>query len=203
MSARSVAELTAIIDSVPTSIVMVDPSGMIELVNVQTEHLFGYTRDELVGKMVEMLVPHRYRAGHPAMRAGFTKDPTTRSMGAGRDLFGLRKDGTEFPIEIGLNPIKTEAGPFVVSAIVDITERKRMEQRFRATVESAPTAIVMIDQAGMIVLVNAELERLFGYDREELLHKTIEVLLPERFRSHLDGHRMFVCWPEPSPRSAW
>ena len=110
-------------------------------------------------------------------------------MGAGRDLFGLRKEGAEFPIEIGLNLIKTEEGLFVVSAIVDITERRRMEARFRAIVESAPTAMVMIDQAGSIVLVNAELERLFGYDRGELVTKKIEVLIPDRFRSGDPGLR--------------
>jgi PAS domain S-box-containing protein len=189
MSYRSVAQLTAIIDSLPTAIVMLDPTGKIALVNAQAERLFGYPRAEMIGEMVELLVPNRFRKGHPPLRIGFTKDPTARPMGAGRDLFGLRKDGTEFPIEIGLNPTKTEEGLFVVSAIVDITERKRMEARFRATVESAPTAMVMIDQAGMIVLVNTELERLFGYDRQELLHKKIEVLLPERFRSAHPGLR--------------
>ena len=87
-------------------------------------------------------------------------------MGAGRDLFGLRKDGSEFPVEIGLNPIETEEGLFVLSAIVDITERKRLETRFRATVESAPMAMVMIDATGAIVLVNSETEKLFGCARQ-------------------------------------
>jgi PAS domain S-box-containing protein len=184
-SARSVEQLTAIIESVPTAIIMVDGRGVIALVNAQAERLFGYTRKEVLGEMVDILVPHRFRAGHPALRTGFFHSPTVRPMGAGRDLFGLRKDGTEFPIEIGLNPITTDEGLFVVSAIVDISERKRLEARFRATVESAPTAMVMIDQAGTIVLVNAETERLFGYSRGKLVDQKVEVLIPARFRG---GH---------------
>jgi PAS domain S-box-containing protein len=185
VSARSVAQLTAIIESVPTAIIMVDQHGVIALVNLQAERLFGYSRREILGETVDILVPHRFRAGHPTLRMGFADSPTVRSMGAGRDLFGLRKDGTEFPIEIGLNPITTDEGLFVVSAIVDISERKRLEARFRATVESAPTAMVMIDQAGTIVLVNAETERLFGYERGALLDQKVEVLIPSRFRG---GH---------------
>jgi PAS domain S-box-containing protein len=179
---RSVEELAAIIDSVPTAIVMVDREGVISLVNAQTERLFGYSRAELVGETVDVLVPYRFRSGHPALQRGFLSQPTARPMGAGRDLFGLRKDGTEFPIEIGLNPINTEHGFFVVSAIVDISDRKRLEARFRMTVESAPTAMVMIDQAGTMVLVNTETERIFGYERDELLGQKVEVLIPDRFR---------------------
>jgi len=182
---RPVAQLTAIIESVPTAIVMVDENGVIELVNAHAARLFGYSAAELQGETIEVLVPFRFRGNHPHYRTGFFKAPSARPMGTGRDLFGLRKDGTEFPIEIGLNPITTEEGTFVVSAIVDISERKRLEARFRATVESAPTAMVMIDQTGTIVLVNTELERLFSYTHDALLRRKIEVLIPERFRT---GH---------------
>jgi len=196
-SPRTVEQLTAIIDSVPTAIIMVDARGFIALANAQAERLFGYTRAELLGEMVDMLVPNRFRAGHPELRSRFAGDPMARPMGAGRDLFGLRKNGTEFPIEIGLNPIRTDEGTFVVSAIVDISDRKRLEARFRATVESAPTAILMTDQAGSIVLVNAELERLFGYERDELLRRKIEVLIPERYRAVHPGLRtQFFGAPE-------
>ncbi len=90
-------------------------------------------------------------------------------MGVGRDLYGLKKDGSEFPIEIGLNPIETDEGPMVLSAIVDISARKRLEERFRQVVESAPNAMVMIDGRGMIEMVNTQAERVFGYDRKEML----------------------------------
>ena len=194
---NSVAQLTAILNSVPTAIIVADHQGSIVLVNAQAERLFGYTATELLGEMVDILLPSRFRARHPELRAGFMHKPENRPMGAGRDLFGLRKDGVEFPIEIGLNPITTDEGVLVVSAIVDITERKRMEARFRATVESAPTAMVMIDQTGTILLVNAEMERLFGYHREELLQHKIEILLPERFKANHPGMRSrFFTTPE-------
>src|SRR6202007_1495198 len=115
-------------------------------------------RADLLGRPVDLLVPERFRGRHPGHRADFMARPEARSMGAGRELFGLRKDGSEFPVEIGLNPIRTESGTLVLSAIVDITERSQAEERFRLAVESSPSAMVMIDAAGSIVLVNAETE---------------------------------------------
>lgn len=182
-------DLAAIIDVVPNAIVMVDREGRIVLVNSQAESLFGYARNELLGEPVEMLVPFALRGAHPHHRAAFERSPKSRPMGAGRDLYGLRKDGSAIPLEIGLSPIRTESGIYFVSAIVDLTERKRLEARFRATVESAPTAMVMIDQAGTIVLANAELTALFGYTRDELLGRKIEILVPNRFRHAHPGLR--------------
>src|SRR5207302_6290586 len=108
------------------------------------ERVFGYDRAEMLGQQVEMLVPTRFRHGHPGLRGAFFADPQSRPMGAGRDLYGLRKDGSEFPVEIGLNPIETEDGMMVLSAIVDISARKRLEERFRRVVEADPSAMVMI-----------------------------------------------------------
>lgn len=181
---QTVEHLTTIIESIPTAIVMVNDSGQIVLINAQTEFLFGYTREQLLGEPVELLVPHRFRHHHPGLRSSFFKDASARPMGSGRDLFGLRRDGTEFPIEIGLSPIRTGDALYVLSAIVDITERKRLESRFRATVESAPTAMVMIDPAGTMVLVNTETAQLFGYTTAEMLGKKVEMLVPERFSHH-------------------
>ncbi len=121
-------------------------------------------------------------------------------MGAGRDLFGLRKDGSEFPIEIGLNPIETEQGTLVLSAIVDLSQRKRMEERFRRVVESAPNAMVMISAGGRIEMVNAQAEIVFGYARSEMLGKPVEMLVPERFRGHHPGLRQsFFHDPKSRP----
>lgn len=183
-SASTIARLTAIIESAPMAIIMIDDQGHVVLANKEAEILFGYHREELLGQPVEVLVPQEFRRNHPELRSTFFAHPTPRRMGAGRELFGLRKDGSTFPVEIGLNPIETEEGIFVVSAVVDITERKRLENLFRSTVESAPIAMVMIDSEGTIVVVNAETEKLFGYTRQALLGCRIEMLIPERLRHH-------------------
>ncbi len=123
--------LEAVVESAPTGIVLVDRHGKIVLANAEAERMFGYGRAELIGQSIEILLPTRFRDGHPTHREGFGRDPSVRPMGAGRDLFGLRSDGTEFPVEIGLNPVETSTGLFVLSVIIDITERKRAEQALR------------------------------------------------------------------------
>jgi PAS domain S-box-containing protein len=112
---------------------MTNPSGKIVLVNAQTEKLFGYARAELLGKPVELLIPARHRERHVAHRAAFSRAPSARAMGAGRDLFGLRKDGAEVPIEIGLNPLSTPDGSFVLASIIDITQRRVLERKVAHT----------------------------------------------------------------------
>ena len=116
------------VESSPSGMVMVDQKGTIVLVNSQTEKLFGYDRGDLIGQTMEILVPVRFRDAHPRHRADYSAHLQARPMGSGRDLYGLRKDGTEFPVEIGLNPIETNEGTWVLSAIVDISERKRAEE---------------------------------------------------------------------------
>jgi two-component system, LuxR family, sensor kinase FixL len=116
-----------VVEAAPNAVVMINQAGAMVMVNVQAERVFGYSRDELLGQPVEMLVPPRFRGHHPGLRQAFFADPRPRPMGAGRELYGLRKDGSEFPVEIGLNPIETDEGPMVLSAIVDITERKTVE----------------------------------------------------------------------------
>jgi PAS domain S-box-containing protein len=186
-----------IVEAAPNAIVVIDQSGSMLLVNSQTEKLFGYGREELLDRPVEMLVPMRFRANHPRLRESFFADVQARPMGAGRDLFGLRKDGTEFPVEIGLNPIRTDEGMLVLSAIADITERKRAERRFRLAIESAPSGMIMVDQRGEIVLVNSQAEHLFSYSREELIGKSVEMLVPERLRAHHPAYRGgFFAHPE-------
>jgi PAS domain S-box-containing protein len=119
----------ALVEFSPYGIVTTDTRGKISLVNTQTEKLFGYNREELIGQPVEILVPGRFRNDHSGQRAGFFADPRARALGAGRDLSGVRKDGREFPVEIGLIPVKTSEGMIAIAAIIDITERRRLEEQ--------------------------------------------------------------------------
>lgn len=119
---KSEERFRRVVEFAPNANLLIASDGRIQLVNAQTERLFGYARDELIGAPVEKLVPDRFRAAHPGLRAGFFAAPVSRPMGSGRDLYGLRKDGSEFPVEIGLNPIETEEGMLVLAAIIDISE---------------------------------------------------------------------------------
>jgi two-component system, LuxR family, sensor kinase FixL len=116
-----------VVEASPNGIVLVNPKGNIVLVNACVEKLFGYQRDELIGQSIELLVPERFRRQHPAHRADFHAAPAARAMGAGRELFARRKDGTEFPVEIGISPIQSPEGTLVLSVIVDISARKQAE----------------------------------------------------------------------------
>ncbi|MDD5578034.1 MAG: PAS domain S-box protein [Methylobacter sp.] len=191
------------VESAPNAIVMVNEEGTILMVNLQTEKSFGYSRAELVGQPVEILVPERFRGGHVSFRKAYLAVPVSRPMGAGRDLFGLRKDGTEFSIEIGLSLIENHEETIVLSSIVDITERKRLEHRFRQAVESAPNAIVMVNEEGTILMVNLQTEKSFGYSRAELVGQPVEILVPERFRGgHVSFRKAYLAVPVSRPMGA-
>jgi len=174
---RLEARFRAAIESAPTAIIMVNAEGEIALVNTQTEMLFGYERNELLGLTVEILLPERFRALHPLQRRSFFDHPESRLMSGGRDLYGLHKDGSEFPVEIGLNPLKTDEGPFVLAAIVDITARKRAEaasreseERLRLLVEGVQDyAIFMLDTEGRVVSWNVGAKRISGYEANEII----------------------------------
>jgi PAS domain S-box-containing protein len=162
--------LEEVIESAPNAMVMVNQEGRVVLINSQTERLFGCTREELLGQPVELLVPQRFREVHPGYRKGYFANPQVRAMGMGRDLFGQRKDGSEFPVEIGLNPIQTEEGLFVLAAIVDITERKRAEnerraseERFHAVIENMTEGIVISDLDGQLLHCNRAALDLHGF----------------------------------------
>jgi protein-histidine pros-kinase len=190
----------ALLESAPDAMVIVDQRGRIVLINSRTEELFGYNRRELLGYSVEVLIPERFHDRHLHHRSGFFHDPRPRSMGEELELFGLRKDGSEFPLEISLSPIKTADGVLVASAIRDISVRKQAEEKFRSLLEAAPDAMVIVDESGTITLVNAQTEKIFGYARSELIGQSVDTLIPERYRSHHPRHRAdFFAEPHVRP----
>ena len=188
-TAVSDAVYRTIVQSAPDGIVIVGQEGQIVAVNTQTEKLFGYDRVEMLNKPIEILVPERFRGKHRGHRAGFMSDPQLRPMGAGLELHGLRKDGSEFPVEISLSSVQTPNGLLVSAVIRDITDRKRAEDLFRGLLDSAPDAMVVVSAEGRIVLVNSQTEKLFGYRRDELLGQPVEVLVPARFWTQHRHHR--------------
>lgn len=163
-----------LLDAAPDAVIVVDESGSIVLANIQTERLFGYHRDDLVGEKVEILIPDRFRGSHVGHRSRFFAAPKVRPMGSGLDLFGRKRDGTEFPLEISLSPLPTEEGLLISASIRDVTDRKQNELKIRriqehllSAVESIQGAFAIFDAEDHLVLCNTSYRRMFGREMPE------------------------------------
>lgn len=172
-----------VIEAAPNAMLVMDDQFRLVLVNRNAEAMFGYGREELIGQEVHLLVPDRIRERHKVYVKDFLVAPAARSMGGGRELYGRRKDGSEIPLEIGLNPIDAPDGFFVLAVVIDISERLRAEaatQRLAAIVEGSDDAIFSRNLEGVITSWNQGAERLYGYTAAEAIGQLSTLLVPER-----------------------
>ncbi|TRO57173.1 PAS domain S-box protein [Streptomyces sp. IB201691-2A2] len=179
-----------LLEAAPDAMVIVDDMGTMRLVNAQTEALFGYRREELLGQPVELLIPGRFRAHHVQHRDGYAANRQVRPMGAGLELHGLRRDGTEFPVEISLSPLETADGLLVSAAVRDVSDRRRAEERINelaALVESSQDAILAKTLDGHITYWNAAAQRLYGYTRDDVMGRHVSLLAPSERRHEIDA----------------
>jgi PAS domain S-box-containing protein len=208
-----------LLESAPDAVVIVNGAGQIQLVNAQTEKFFGYSREEMLGQPVEMLMPKRFASDHVADRTHYSKSPVPRPMGAGLALFGRRKDGTEFPVEISLSPLETEEGTLISSAIRDVTDRQRAEEalrdseeRLKLTLESAQVGTWDWDMISDRAIRSLRHDQIFGYSSpipEWGLKEFMTVVLPEDAETvnacleeaNVTGNLSIECrvrWPDES-----
>jgi PAS domain S-box-containing protein len=197
-SKQSGAKYQALLEAAPDAMVVVNEAGEIVLVNVQAEKQFGYRRDELVGQKVKNVIPDGFAERLIADGARSAAEALAQRIGTGIELIARRKDGSEFPIEIMLSPLASPEGILVTAAIRDISVRKeaerhlaQMEGRYRGLLEAAPDAMVVVNAAGEIVLLNVQAEKQFGYSRNELVGQQVKNIIPEGFAERLiaDGTR--------------
>ena len=181
-----------LLEAAPDAMVVVNQLGNIVLLNVQAEKQFGYRRDELVGQPVKNIIPEGFAERLIADDLRSAADALAQQIGTGIELSALRKDGTEFPIEIMLSPLDSAEGILVTAAIRDISVRRaaekhlaQMEGRYRGLLEAAPDAMVVVNKAGNIVLLNVQAEKQFGYRRDELLGQPVKNIIPEGFAERL------------------
>lgn len=189
---ESGAKYRGLMEAAPDAMVVVNQGGEIVLLNVQAEKQFGYRRDELLGQKVTNIIPEGFAERLIADDLRSSEDAQAQQIGAGIELNGLRKDGSEFPIEIMLSPLESPEGTLVTAAVRDISVRKKaekvlaqMEGKYRGLLEAAPDAMVVVNQAGEIVLLNLQAEKQFGYRRDELLGQKVTNIIPEGFAERL------------------
>lgn len=174
------------LEASPAGMLVVNRLGVIELANTQAERLFALRREQLIGLNVDQLVPESIRASHAANRERFHAHPSARAMGHGRDLWARRGDGSVFPVEIGLNPLRGASSGLVLASVIDISSRKHVEQelalreqRMRETLEASPAGMLVVNQHGIVELANTQAERLFDLRRDQLIGMQMNQLVPD------------------------
>ncbi|MBX3343608.1 MAG: PAS domain S-box protein [Nitrospira sp.] len=186
---RSQAGLMAILEAAVDGIVVINERGIIESVNPAVTKLFGYTPDQLLGQNVKMLMPDPYHTEHDQYLRNYLTSGLKKVIGIGREVLGRRSDGTSFPIHLAVNEILVDGSRKFAGIVRDISSQILSEMQFRQVVDSAPNGLLMIDPHGTIMMVNKQVEAMFGYSREELLGNRVEMLMPERFRSNHSTYR--------------
>ena len=192
-----------IVENAVDSIVVIDRYGAVLWVNGATPKTFGYDEAELIGRNVSLLMPAPYCAQLDEYLKRFLNTGEPRIIGIRRELLGLRKDGSTFPIELAVVEAVDHEGLIFIGTIRDITARKRLEERFRQVIEAAPNAMVLANAEGKIEMINAQAEQVFGYSRLELIGQPVEALIPERFRvGHSALRADFLSAPQSRPMGA-
>ena len=191
-SSKSDARYRGLLEAAPDAMIVVNTAGEIVLLNVQAESQLGYRRDELLGQKITTVIPTGFAERLLADGTRSAADALAQQIGTGIELSALRRDGSKFPIEIMLSPLQSDEGILVTAAIRDITVRKAAEQhlvqteaKYRGLLEAAPDAMVVVNDAGDIVLVNAQAETQFGYSRDELLGEKVTSIIPRGFAERL------------------
>ncbi|MDN4162782.1 PAS domain-containing sensor histidine kinase [Nocardioides abyssi] len=184
-----------VFEASPDAIVVTDEQGSVVAANSRCQVVFGLTPAELVGRPVETLVPAAARGAHPGRRQGFTRTHGQRPMGL-LQLAAVRADGSEFPAEISLARIDVDGTVYVCATVRDVTERRRTERQFRELIEAAPDPTVIVDGAGVVVMTNRQVDRVFGYEPGALVGSPVERLVPERLRDrHVGLRRGYAAAP--------
>jgi PAS domain S-box-containing protein len=192
---ESAGRMHALIETAVDGAILIDARGVVLMFNPAGERLFGYSADEVIGKNVKMLMPEPYRHEHDGYIANYrdTRDP--KIIGIGREVVGLRKDGSTFPMDLSVGEARQEGGSIFVGIIRDITERKSAERalresagRMRALIETAVDGAILIDARGVVLMFNPACERLFGYFADEVIGKNVKMLMPEPYRHEHDGY---------------
>lgn len=186
-------------EAVPAALLVVDDGGRIVLANADVNELFGYEAGELIGQPIEVLVPPEARDGHPELREAYQSLPHRRTMGSGRDLFGISKSGRMIPVEIGLNAVHSREGDYSVASVLDMSANHAERERTRKAIDATGSGMIMVDRAGRVVLTNDAASEMFNVGQDELLGVAIEQLIPKRFhRRHVVYRTSYSA--EPSDR---